>query len=290
MTGSYHPLAGGAPPGWAVEWGDDNFGPFMAFAVAGVKQRLRWIPEGTFWMGSPADEERRYEDEGPRHLVTLKQGLWLAETPCTQDLWKAVMGSNPSRFVTGDRPVEQVSWEDCKRFLEKLNEKVAGLDARLPTEAEWERACRGGKETATWEGNLRIKGERNAPMLDPIAWYGGNSGHEIETDLENTYDSNQWPEKQYPHTRAATRRVKRKRPNPFGLYDMLGNVWEWCEDLYAAYPGGKPASDDWVGKHRVLRGGSWLDDARLVRAALRNAIPPSYADGNIGFRLARGPG
>ena len=150
MTPSLHPLADGLPEPWAAEWGEDRFGPFMSFAVGGVVQRMRWIPPGTFLMGSPEGEAGRYDDEGPQHEVELRHGLWLGETPCTQALWQAVMGGNPSSFVHEDRPVEQVSWDDCQSFLGRLDALVPGIEARLPTEAEWEYACRGGTTSATW--------------------------------------------------------------------------------------------------------------------------------------------
>jgi formylglycine-generating enzyme required for sulfatase activity len=147
-------------------------------------------------MGSPAGEAGRWDDrEGPQHEVHIRRGLWLAETPVTQALWVAVMGTNPSRFVSPDRPVEQVSWDDCQGFIEKLNGLVPGLDARLPTEAEWEYACRADTTTATWMGDLDIRGDNDAPLLDGIAWYGGNSGQGFE--LADGHDSTKWPSKQY---------------------------------------------------------------------------------------------
>lgn len=265
-----HPLADGLPEPWAVEWGGDLYGPSMSFAVGDVVQRMRWVPPGKFWMGSPEGEAGRYDDE-KLHLVVLRQGFWLADTPCTQALWQAVMGSNPSEFqsadrpVEPDRPVENVSWEDCQVFLRELNRLVPGLEARLPTEAEWEHACRGGTTTATWVGDLDIRGTRDAPVLDDIAWYGGNSG------------KGTWP-------------VGRKQPNPLGLYDMLGNVFEWCEDWYGPYDV-VPAVDPYgprSGSSRVIRGGSWYSSARLVRAAYRYAIVPGIRDAGLGFRVARG--
>ncbi|MCP5115866.1 MAG: formylglycine-generating enzyme family protein, partial [bacterium] len=138
-----HPLDTGCPPAWATEWGEDRYGVFVVFKVGDVRQRLRWIPPGIFRMGSPESEQGRWDDESPRHLVELTQGFWLADTPCTQEVWQEVMGDNPSRFNSARRPVEQVSWEDCRRFMEAINERLSGLDARLPTEAQWEYACRG---------------------------------------------------------------------------------------------------------------------------------------------------
>lgn len=286
-----HPLDQGHPPRWASAWGEDKYGVFVAFELAGVEHVFRWIPPGTFWMGSPEDEVGRFPDEGPRHLVTLTEGYWLGEAPVTQALWQAVMGENPSRFISATRPVEQVSWDDCKTFVEKLEERVPGLEARLPTEAEWERACRAGKETSTYAGELVIAGERNGPLLDAIAWYGGNSGKDF--DLEEGWDSSDWPEKQFEFSKAGTRKVKLKRPNPWGLYDMLGNVWEWCEDRwqdhYEPGPAPNPTGPE-MGSKRVIRGGSWFNVARRVRAATRDWFSPEGRVNALGFRLARGQG
>lgn len=270
-------------PPWACAMGRDRFGLWAAFEVDGVEQRLRWIAPGRYFMGSPEDEPGRWDDEGPRHLETVPQGFWLADTPCTQALWQAVMGKNPSRFQTPDRPVEQVSWDDCREFLGALNGRVEGLEARLPGEVEWEYACRAGTETATYAGPMEIVGERDAPVLDAIAWYGGNSGEDF--DLEDGEDSSDWPEKQIEHTRAGTRRVARKLPNPWGLYDMLGNVYEWCDGLWSPHYGAQRG-----GTRRVIRGGSWRSLARYVRAAVRDHLDPSDRWYALGFRLARGQG
>jgi len=286
-----HPLVTGHPPVWASEWGHDRFGVFVGFRVGEVTQRMRWIPPGRFWMGSPEDEEGRFGDEGPRHLVELTSGFWLAATPCTQELYEAVMGDNPSRFRSLRRPVEQVTWEDCQAFFERLEEHIPGLGARLPTEAEWEYACRAGTGTATWRGALRIEGAYKAPLLDELAWYGGNSGEGY--DLEEFEDSSGWPEKQYPHSRAGSREVASKIPNPWGLYDMLGNVYEWCADWWAEHYPDEVAIDPQgpeAGTSRVIRGGSWYSNARYVRAAYRSWIPPGVRDSYLGFRLARGQG
>jgi formylglycine-generating enzyme required for sulfatase activity len=220
---------------WAVAAGRDRYGLWAAFEVRGVQQRMRWIPPGRFLMGSPPSEAGRWEDEGPQHWVTITKGYWLGETPVTQALWRAVMTNNPSRFVSDDRPVEQVSWEDCEKFIGRLNRQLEGLETRLPTEAEWARACRAGTTAATWVGDLTMRDENDAPELDAIAWYGGNSG--VEFELDNGYDSSDWPGKQYPHTKAGTHPVGRKAPNPYGLHDMLGNVLEWCQDAAEDYRG-----------------------------------------------------
>ncbi len=284
---AHHPLMDGCPPDWASGWGDDRYGVFVEFTLGEVTQRLRWIGPGRFQMGSPEDEPGRWDREGPQHEVRISSGFWLFDTPVTQALWTAVMGDNPSRFKDPKRPVESLSWDDAMRFLEKINAAIPGLDLVLPTEAQWEYACRAGTNTATYVGPIEILGARNAPILDEIAWYGGNSG--VDFELENGVDSSSWSEKQYQHNRAGTRPVGLKLRNPWGLYDMLGNVWEWCADYRRKYEDG--AVTDPVGPldgaRRALRGGSWNDDARYVRAAGRLANDRGYRDNGAGFRCAR---
>jgi formylglycine-generating enzyme required for sulfatase activity len=255
---------------------DSRFGVYADLTIAtthGVAtQRLRWIPPGRFMMGSPEGEEGRRSAEGPQHEVTLAEGVWLFDTPCTQALWQAVMGGNPSRFKSPTRPVEQVSFEDVQGFLDKVNALVPGLDLGLPSEAQWEYACLGGTETATYAGDMRIAGECNAPVLDAIAWYGGNSG--VGFELDNGYDSSEWKEKQYEHTRAGTRPVAQKAANPWGLYDMLGNVWEWCDDRWHdSYRGAPTEGSAWIdpggAASRVVRGGSGVVVRRRAIRACR---------------------
>jgi formylglycine-generating enzyme required for sulfatase activity len=255
------------PHPWAGAAGYDRYGRWAAFEVVGVQQRMRWIPSGRFLMGSPKTELGRYPNEGQNEVI-LTRGYWLGETPVTQALWVVVMGENPSRFRGKrpddlERPVEQVSWDDCQAMIGRLNAQVAGLAARLPSEAEWVRACRAGTTAATWVGEL--SGWEVAPELDAIAWYGGNSG-------------------------ATTHPVGRKTPNPYGLHDMLGNVYEWCADAWdqlAPYPDGSP---DPVapkqGSPRVCRGGAWSSHAQCVRAAYRLALERGDRYGYLGFRLA----
>ncbi len=282
-----HPLAEGHPPEWASEWGEDTRGVFVGFTAGEHTQRLRWIAPGRFRMGSPETEAGRYDREGPQHEVTITRGFWLGDTPCTQALWQAVTGENPSRFQSPDRPVEKVCWDDCQKFLEALGQRVPGLAPRLPTEAEWEYACRAGTETSTYAGELEILGESNAPLLDDIAWYGGNSG--VGFELEDGWRSSGWSEKQYLHERAGSHPVAQKEPNPWGLYDMLGNVLEWCSDAYAEYPS-EPQHDPHgtEGSGRVVRGDSWFSSARDVRSAYRAACAPGDRNEYLGFRLARG--
>jgi formylglycine-generating enzyme required for sulfatase activity len=179
-----------------------------------------------------------------------------------------------------------VSWDDCQEFVKRLNARIPELMVRLPSEAEWEHACRAGTTTATWVGDLEILGERNAPLLDEIAWYGGNSGQDYE--LKQGYDSTNWPNKQHPHTRA----VRKKQANLHGLHDMLGNAYEWCLDMYGTYEAQavtNPAPSK-VGTERVYRGGAWNGQARFVRAASRRGYSPDYRNRGLGLRLARGQG
>jgi formylglycine-generating enzyme required for sulfatase activity len=241
-------------------------------------------------MGSRANEPGRYDYEGPCHAVTIGEGFWLFDTPCTQALWQAVMGDNPCRFKSPTRPVETVSFEDAKRFLSAIIDRLPGLDLVLPSEAQWEYACRAGIDDATYAGPIKILGRNNAPVLDKIAWYGGNSGEGFE--LDDGYDSSKWPEKQYYHTKAGTRPVKGKNPNAWGLYDMLGNVWERCEDnWHDSYEGAPSDGSAWLDTRaalRVIRGGSWGGGARNVRAACRRWDEPGDRLDSLGFRCARG--
>lgn len=259
-----------ARPGWRPDWaeanragpaiiaatdfetGEDMYGSWLRFEVGGVAHRMRWIPPGTYTMGSPEDEEARDKHEGPQHEVTL-DGFWMGETAVPQALWKAVMGKNPSRF-TGDKlPVETVSWKDCIEFLSRLITRVKGLNTRLPTEAEWEYACRGGTSESRYS------------ELDAVAWHKGNSG-------------------------GAAHSVGQLLPNAWGLYDMLGNVWERCSDWYGAYSSEQQVSPTGpaAGVNRVIRGGSWGNGASDCRAACRFSRRPSLRALGLGVRLARG--
>ena len=209
------------------------------------------IPAGSFDMGS---DSRRSFDQSPVHLVTISRSFELQTTEVTQAQWTAVMGSNPSHFKGGQLPVEQVSWNDAQLFIGKLNERDPGKNYRLPTEAEWEYACRAG-------GGESRYGEPNA-----VAWWFGNSDGQ-------------------------THEVGQKQPNGWGLYDMLGNVWELCADWKGTYPSG-PVTDPAgppSGYYRVSRGGSWFDAAPAVNATFRSSPDPNYRGNSLGFRLARGP-
>ena len=255
-------------PVWATHMGCDVYGLFAEFKIGEVVQRLRWIPPGSFLMGSPDAGEGRLKYEGPRHEVILGAGFWMMDTPVRQSLWLAVMDENPSRFVSPARPVESADYTMIEQFLSRLNSRITGLDLSLPSEAQWEFACRAGTGTATYAGDLKIMGECNAPVLDEIAWYGGNSG--VGFELENGDDSSNWAKKQYPDSQSGTHPVAQKRANSFGLFDMLGNVWEWCADHWhdgykGALADGSARPTENATAHRVLRGGSWNNHARNVR-------------------------
>lgn len=216
----------------------------------GVMLDLVWIPAGTFVMGSPKDEPYRDEAES-QHNVKLSRGYWLGQYEVTQEQWELVMGSNPSLFKGPKKPVDSVSWDDCQRFITKLNHLVPGENFRLPTEAEWEYACRAGTRGA-YAGNL-----------DDIGWYEENSEYR-------------------------THPVGAKKPNAWGLHDMHGNVMEWCQDWFGEYPS-KMVTDpagSGFGTVRIFRGGSWVYEAGYCRSALRGRLPPSYRYIFLGFRLA----
>jgi formylglycine-generating enzyme required for sulfatase activity len=283
-------------PVWAKRIGTDEYGTYADLAIPTgkgrfVPQRMRLIEPGTFMMSSPAYEPSRLPSEGPVHEVKIERGFWLFDSPCTQSLWRAVMGKNPSYFKSAQRPVESVSFVGVATFLSAVNDRVNDLNLILPSEAQWEYACRAGSHDATYAGPMEILGDINAPVLDAIAWYGGNSG--VEYDLKRGHDSTGWLEKQYPHAKAGSRIVKQKLPNRWGLYDMLGNVWEWCADeWHGNYDGAPTDGSAWIADSdgtadRVVRGGSWHSDARFVRSAYRGRFPPSNRNDSIGFRGAR---
>ena len=285
------------PPAWADVFGEDDFGIFAECLVKDVRFVWRWMCPGRFLMGSPKDEPGRFDAEGPAHEVTLTRGYWLGETPVTQAQWLAVMGENPSYFKTADDrwkdlPAEQVNWHQCQAFATKLNELLPGLNAALPTEAQWEYACRAGTETALYSGAMPLPKEEQvkAPALDDIAWYGGNSGQALE--VSNPADSRSWLGQKEGFAQAGTHRVKLKQPNAWGLYDMLGNVWEWCADAWTSDYQNAETMNPYVREsdraERVIRGGSWGYLARNCRAAYRNHWAPGLRSRYRGLRLAAG--
>ena len=257
------------------------------------------VSPGTFTMGSPNSEDGRYDNES-QHSVTITRGYCMKATEVTQGEWQAVMGSNPSKFTNcgANCPVEQVSWEDAVGYANALGRQeglpecyagstFTGLGCRgyrLPTEAEWEYAARAGTTGATYGGNLTIRGERNGPALDPIAWYGGNAG----VSYDGAFDCSDLAEKQFPSESCGTHPVGQKQPNAWGLYDMLGSVWEWTGDPYDTYPGTvTDPTGPATGSSRVSRGGSWSGFARYARAAFRDYDAPDLRYRNLGFRLSR---
>ncbi len=240
--------------------------PFLA-----PRPNLIWIPPGTFTLGSPATESDRFDWEGPQTRVYLSKGFYMGKYEVTQREYQDVIGSNPSYFQ-GDLslPVEQVSWNDAVAYCNGLtaNEANAGkLPAgyvyRLPTEAEWEYACRAGTTTRFSYGDDPGYGE-----LGRYAWFTVNSG-------------------------GRTHVVGGLLANPWGLHDMHGNVWEWCQDWWSGnYPGGAltdPAGAA-SGSLRVLRGGYWVNDGRYCRSAFRDYVTPDYRINFIGFRVVLAPG
>jgi len=253
------------PYAWASDWGEDDAGIWVGFTFRGVRQGFRWIPPGDFTMGSPEHEPERFRNE-KQHHVTLTKGFWLGETTVTQALWQAVIGGNPSGFTGEDLPVANVGWDDAVGFLDTLNGRCPELALRLPTEAEWEYACRAGT---------------NTPF---------STGAKLTTDQANYHGDFPYAGGEKGIARRKTVPVTELPANDWGLYHMHGNVWEWCADWYGAYPDEPvvdPTGPD-TGVSRVLRGGSWADFARDARSAYRIHDQPSNRYDFYGFRLARG--
>ena len=205
-------------------------------------------------MGATPEIENPYEIEKPMHRVTLTNDYYIGKYEVTQALWQAMMGSNPSRFKGNNLPVENVSWNDCQDFVSKLN-VMTGKKFRLPTEAEWEYAAKGGKKGRGYQYS-------GSNTLGDVAWYGKNSGHK-------------------------THAVGAKQPNELGIYDMTGNVFEWCQDWYDSYSSSPQTNPIGAasGSYRVIRGGSWGSSAGNCRSSYRFHHTPDYRDGYLGLRL-----
>lgn len=261
---------GDFPPRWASAWGDDPYGLWADLTVNGATQRMRWIepsgPEG-FWMGSTQNERKAIKDKQIRECAIqneheprrelVKHGLWLADTPCTQAFWTAVVGENPSHFHdrpdAAQRPVENVSWDDVMtQFISRFAQTSEwGTEERLclPNEAQWEYAARAGTRTAYWWGD--------EPDGRLVNW------HKL---------------------RMGTSRVKDYSPNPWGLFDVHGNVWEWCADVWQPHRGASGGGLD--EDARVVRGGSWVYNPGVARAAYRDGRPCWFTTQTRGFRFA----
>lgn len=273
------------PYPWATDWGEDQYGLWMGLNHKGVHCVFRWVDPGTFMMGSPEDEDGRFDWED-HHQVTLTQGFWAAETTVTQALWQSVMDDNPSHFKGDDRPVEQVSWEDCQQFIEKLNTFHPELTVRLPWEAEWEYACRAGTDTPFNFGKELTLAQVN---------YRGLWDVELGDDQEKWREelSTQWDK----GAKRETTDVKSYPCSEWGLYEMHGNVWEWCQDHWQEKLGTEPVTDpqneiaeteteeQQAGALRVVRGGAWDYVGRGVRSAYRNHLAPGLRFNYLGFRL-----
>ena len=225
------------------------------YTVNGVRFKMIAVACGTFTMGATSEQQNPEADEKTTHTVTLSD-YYIGETEVTQELWAAVMGDNPSE-LTGNmqRPVEYVNWYDCQTFIQKLNE-LTGANFRLPTEAEWEYAARGGRNSRGYQ----YSGSNN---LGDVAWYYDNSSNTMHP-------------------------VKTKSPNELGIYDMSGNVYEWCQDWKGCYSSSSQTNPTGpsTGSHRVLRGGSWDSSACYCRTAYRYEDLPGSGGYYIGLRLA----
>ena len=220
----------------------------------GISIEMVRVEAGTFTMGATPEMKDPWDDEKPTHQVTLTNDYYIGKYEVTQALWKAVMGKNPSKFKGDNLPVEQVNWKDCQEFLSKLN-NTTGKKFRLPTEAEWEYAARGGKKSRGYQ----YSGSNN---ISDVAWYEDNSGSKTHT-------------------------VGSKQANELGIYDMSGNVWEWCHDWKGSYSSSSQVNPTGAnsGSYRVGRGGSWRHAARGCRSSYRNNSTPDNRNDSLGLRL-----
>lgn len=249
--------------------GEDVYGKYYDFLIKGIIQRMRYIPSGEFLMGSPKDESERDNDED-QHKVIFTKGFLLADTACTQELWEIVMGNNPSRYKGKNLPVERVSWNMCIEFLAKINQLLPGLKLRLPTEAEWEYACRAGTTT-------------------PFSF-----GENITTDQVNYNGNNPYNNGKKGEYRGKTVEVKSLPPNSWGLYEMHGNVYEWCQDWFSEKYYNECKLKGTVenpegpktGNSRVIRGGCWFRDGSACRSTYRSGINSDGYGNLLGFRLS----
>lgn len=231
---------------------------FKTFAANGVSFDMVKVKAGTFTMGATSEMKDPDSDEKPTHQVALTRDYYIGKTEVTQALWKAVMGNNPSNFKGDNLPVECVSWNECNKFISKLN-SMTGQNFRLPTETEWEFAARGGNDS----NHFQYSGSNT---LGDVAWYCRNSGSRTHT-------------------------VATKKPNELGIYDMSGNVWEWCSDWYGDYSSSSQTNPTGPnsGSFRVFRGGSWNYGAGYCRSSDRSYYSPDFSFNHLGLRLALVP-
>ncbi len=232
----------------------------------GVQLEMVYIPAGKFLMGSPETEKGRYSREGPQHWINIARPFWMGKYPVTQEQYRIIMGKNPSYFPGDKRPVETVSWDEAKTFCKKLSERL-GIVFDLPSEAQWEYACRAGTTTAFYFGEV---------ITTELANYDGRTSY--TGSLQGLY-------------RKETTEVGQFPPNAFGLYDMHGNVWEWCEDLWHNnYQGAPIDGSAWMSiepDSHLLRGGSWLNSDGRLRCANRIGGDTTIRGNDRGLRLSR---
>jgi len=232
-----------------------------------------FVQDGTFTIGyTPEEGADCYDNEKPAHQVTLSS-FYIGKYEVTQAQWKAVMGNNPSHFKGDNLPVEQVSWKDVQEFIRKLNAQT-GKQYRLPTEAEWEYAARGGNKSQGYKYS-------GSNTTSNVAWYYENAGYNVLDDKTwNLSNLNSNNNRMHP--------VGTKSPNELGIYDMSGNVWEWCQDWYGTYPSSpRRAPVGFLsGSYRVFRGGGWDGDARGCSVSYRSSGKPDLCNNDLGFRIA----
>ena len=233
------------------------------FTANGVKFTMVRVDGGTFMMGGTSEQGSDAEkEERPIHQVVLSS-YYIGMTEVTQALWEAVMGNNPSDFKNSKHPVEQVTWDDCQEFIKKLN-ALTRENFSLPTEAQWEFAARGGNKSA----GFKFAGSNN---INEVAWYDDNS-YNVGSESVNY----------------GTHDVATKKPNELGLFDMSGNVQEWCQDWYGEYPGGEQfdPTGPFRGSERLYRGGDWSHEAWCSRISHRSGTEPNHHSQIRGLRLA----
>ncbi len=253
------------PSDFPYNWctcGEDKFGIWIDVKIINQIQRMRWIKPGDFLMGSPDDEPYRYDYE-TQHEVTLSKGFWIADSTCTQGTWQSIMNSNPSKNIGAQNPIENISWHDCDKFIIKLNSLFKKLSFALPTEAQWEYACRAGTQTPFSFGINILPNQVN---------YNGE--HPYLGQEKQLY-------------RKKTIAIKSLPANQWGLFEMHGNVWEWCNDWFDNHPKGgiiDPVGPS-EGSYKILRGGSAFSGAADCRSAARIKFHPDNNYYRHGFRI-----